>query len=147
MDNLTRFKAQRYLYLEMLDLLSEGCPECFVSFLAMQAQLGWDIRTRRLVEEFLQQEGFIDFPLYGRVCITPEGIAALNGAQLEPTLPTMYFPPVQKVIVQDDGSVTFRGEWIGRTNVMRGKTKIATTGWRIPPRRRPPSAGRDGARA
>ena len=67
MDNYIRFKAQRYLYLEMLNTLSEGRPDRFVSFLAMQAQLGWDNKTRKRVEEFLQQEGFIDFPLYGRV--------------------------------------------------------------------------------
>jgi len=121
MDNYIRFKAQRYLYLEMLNTLSEGRPDRFVSFLAMQAQLGWDPKTRKRVEEFLQQEGFIDFPLYGRVAITLDGISALERAHRKPKRSTLYFPPVQKVIVQDDGAVTFRGEWIGRMSVIYGK--------------------------
>ena len=141
MDNHTRLKAQRYLYLEMLHLLSDGRPDHFVSFLAIQAHLDWDAHTRRCVEEFLQHEGFIDFPLFGRVAITPDGIAALERADLDPVHPTLYFPPVQKVIVQDDGSVTFRGEWIGRTNVARAETKIASSGWTRQPRRRPPPRG------
>ncbi len=114
MENLQKKKAQRYIYLKHLYDLADGDTVQSFAFEEIGNQLGWDNSTRDKVENYLQEEGLIDFPSFGQVSITHKGVRQIEQAIDHSDQPSRYFPPVSLIIINANHDVTIGGDVIGR---------------------------------
>ncbi len=123
MSNVEQKKALRHRYLKRLYELSDGNELRLVACVEIGRALGWDDETSDKVTAYLKNEGLIDFPSVGRVCLTHKGVKWIEQAMSQPRRTPQPRAKPGFVTLHAEGDITIGGDVIGRDKQTKKKSE------------------------
>lgn len=99
---LIDLKRNRFQFLKKLYEITEGNALCSVNMWEFGNELEFTRQTTEQIVQFLVGENLVKyFTLGGNIVITHQGIVQVENALSEPDKPTLYFPPINIINVQN----------------------------------------------
>ena len=99
---LIDLKRNRFQFLKKLYEITEGNALCSVNMWELGNELEFIRQTTEQIVQFLVGENLVKyFTLGGNIAITHQGIVQVEKALSEPDKPTLYFPPINIINVQN----------------------------------------------
>lgn len=99
-DKITELKIKRFQYLHRLYAITGGDKLAFVGIGEIGKELGITHEESDRIEEYLHDEGLLDFPAFGNVSITHRGVLEVEEALSRPEKPTQHFPPMNFIHIE-----------------------------------------------
>ena len=122
MNNLEKKKTLRDLYLKRLYEASDGSVLRVLSFAEIGRDLGWDDETSDKVTAYLKNEGLVDFPAVGKVCITHKGVKRVEKAVSRHKQSVQNRSQRGFITLMAEGDITVDGDLVGRDKKTKKKS-------------------------
>ena len=122
MNNLEKKKTLRDLYLKRLYEASDGSVLRVISSAEIGRELGWDDETSEKVTAYLKNEGLVDFPAVGKVCITHKGVKRVENAVGRLRRSGQDRPQRGFITLMAEGDITVDGDVVGRDKKTKKKS-------------------------
>ena len=121
MNNLEKKKTLRDLYLKRLYEASDGSVLRTISSTEIGRDLGWDDDTSDKVTAYLKNEGLVNFPAVGKVCITHKGVKYVEKALSHPKRIAQSSTQRGFITLMSQGDITISGDVVGRDKKTKKK--------------------------
>ena len=122
MNNLEKIRTLRDLYLKRLYEASDGSVLRVISSAEIGRDLGWDDETSDKVTAYLKDEGLVNFPAVGKVCITHKGVKRVEKAASRLRQPGQNRSQRGFITLMAEGDITVGGDVVGRDKKTKKKS-------------------------